>query len=39
VLEAVQPKVIVVADSDFPVNRRAGDTLKKRLAQTKISVI
>jgi beta-lactamase superfamily II metal-dependent hydrolase len=38
-LDAVQPKIIVIADSDFPANRRASRSLKERLAQTKIPVI
>jgi len=38
-IEAVQPKVIVIADSEFPATRRASQSLKERLAQTKISVI
>jgi beta-lactamase superfamily II metal-dependent hydrolase len=36
---AVQPKIIVIADSEYPANRRASRSLKERLAQTKISVI
>ncbi len=31
-LEAIQPKVIVVADSEFPAPRRAAHELKERLA-------
>jgi competence protein ComEC len=38
-LEAVQPKVIVVADSEYPANRRASRTLHERLDQRKIPVI
>jgi beta-lactamase superfamily II metal-dependent hydrolase len=38
-LDAVQPKVIVVADSEFPANRRASRTLHERLDQGKIPVI
>jgi competence protein ComEC len=38
-LDAVQPKVIVVADSEYPANRRAGRTLHERLDQRKIPVI
>ena len=37
-LDAVQPKVIVVADSEFPANRRASRTLHERLDQRKIPV-
>jgi len=38
-LEAIQPKIIVIADSEFPANRRAGNALKERLERTKIPVI
>lgn len=38
-LEAVQPQVIVVADSDLPVNRRAGPKLCERLAQRNSRII
>jgi len=38
-LRAVQPKVIVVADSEFPATQRASRELKERLAQRKIPVI
>jgi beta-lactamase superfamily II metal-dependent hydrolase len=38
-LDAVQPKVIVVADSEFPANRRAGPKLCERLEQKGIPVI
>ena len=38
-LDAVQPKVIVVADSEYPANRRASRTLHERLDQRKIPVI
>jgi len=38
-LDAVQPKIIVVADSEFPANRRASRTLHERLDQRKIPVI
>jgi len=38
-LDAVQPKVIVVADSEFPANRRAGRALKERLERTQLPVI
>ena len=37
-LDAVQPKVIVVANSEFPANRRASRTLHERLDQRKIPV-
>jgi competence protein ComEC len=38
-LGMVQPKVIVITDSEFPANRRASSALKARLEQTKIPVI
>jgi ComEC/Rec2-related protein len=38
-LGAVQPKIIVIADSEFPANRRASRSLKERLEQTRIPVI
>jgi len=38
-IDAVQPKIIVIADSEFPANRRASGKLKERLAQRKIPVI
>ncbi len=38
-IDAIRPKVIVVADSEFPANRRASRSLKARLKQTKIPVI
>ena len=38
-LDAVQPKVIVVADSEYPANRRASRTLHERLEQKGIPVI
>jgi ComEC/Rec2-related protein len=38
-INAIQPKVIVIADSEFPATRRAGRALKDRLEQRKISVI
>jgi len=39
VLEAVQPKVMVIADSEFPANRRAGRELKERLSGRNVPVI
>ncbi len=36
---AVQPKVMIVADSEFPATRRAGLALRERLAQKSIPVI
>jgi competence protein ComEC len=38
-IDAIQPKIIVIADSEFPANRRASRELKDRLEQTKIPVI
>ena len=38
-LDAIQPKVIVIADSEFPATRRASRELKERLAATKLPVI
>jgi competence protein ComEC len=38
-LDAIQPKVIVIADSEFPATRRAGRELKNRLAGKNIPVI
>jgi competence protein ComEC len=38
-LDAVQPKVIVVADSEFPANRRPNPKLRERLGQKGIPVI
>jgi competence protein ComEC len=38
-IDAVRPKVIVIADSEFPATRRASRELKDRLAQGKIPVI
>jgi ComEC/Rec2-related protein len=38
-LDAVQPKIIVVADSEFPATRRAGRELEERLGQRNAPVI
>jgi ComEC/Rec2-related protein len=38
-LDAAQPKVIVVADSDFPATRRASPKLRARLEQRGIPVV
>jgi ComEC/Rec2-related protein len=38
-LDAIQPKVIVIADSEFPATRRAGRALRERLEQKGIPVI
>jgi beta-lactamase superfamily II metal-dependent hydrolase len=38
-LDAIQPKAIVIADSEFPANRRASPELKERLARRNVPVI
>jgi len=38
-IQAVQPRVIVIVDAEYPVSRRAGDALQARLAQTGIPVV
>jgi competence protein ComEC len=38
-LEAVQPKLIIVADAEFPAPERASDRLRARLARCGIPVI
>jgi len=38
-IAAIQPKLIVIADAEFPASRRASRALHERLAQTKIPVI
>ncbi|MGD0744865.1 MAG: ComEC/Rec2 family competence protein, partial [Verrucomicrobiota bacterium] len=38
-LDAVQPKVIVIADSEFPATRRAGRLLHERLGRRNIPAI
>ena len=38
-LDAIRPKIIVIADSEYPADRRASRELKVRLAQSKIPVI
>jgi competence protein ComEC len=38
-LDAIQPKIIVIADSEFPAGRRANRALRDRLAQKQIPVI
>jgi beta-lactamase superfamily II metal-dependent hydrolase len=38
-LDAIQPKVIVIADSEFPATRRASRELKNSLEQRGIPVI
>jgi competence protein ComEC len=38
-IEASQPKIIIIADSEFPAPRRAGKALHERLAQRQIPVI
>jgi competence protein ComEC len=38
-LAAVQPRVIVIADSELPATRRASRSLKDRLAKRKVTVL
>jgi beta-lactamase superfamily II metal-dependent hydrolase len=38
-IDAVQPRVIVIADSEFPATRRANRALRERLEQKKTPVI
>jgi competence protein ComEC len=38
-IDAVKPKIIVIADSEFPASRRANRGLKERLEQTRIPVV
>jgi competence protein ComEC len=38
-IDAIQPKVIVIADSEFPATRRASSVLRERLGQKGIPVI
>lgn len=38
-LEAVQPRVIIVADSEFPASERASAKLRERLEQRNVPVI
>jgi ComEC/Rec2-related protein len=38
-LDAIHPKVVVIADSEFPATRRASPELKERLAGRKVPVI
>jgi competence protein ComEC len=38
-IDAVKPKVILVADSEFPATRRASSGLKERLARRNVPVI
>jgi len=38
-LDAVRPKVIIIADSEFPAPRRASRELKQRLSGRNVSVI
>jgi competence protein ComEC len=38
-IDAIQPKIIVIADSEYPANRRASSVLKERLAQKGIPTI
>jgi beta-lactamase superfamily II metal-dependent hydrolase len=38
-LEAVQPRVIIVADSEFPASARASPRLRERLGQRNVPVL
>ncbi|HTR43364.1 MAG TPA: ComEC/Rec2 family competence protein [Pseudomonadales bacterium] len=38
-VDAIQPQLIVIADSEFPATRRAGRKLKERLEQKEIPVL
>lgn len=38
-LDAIHPKLIVIADSDFPVMRQASPVLRARLAQRQIPIL
>jgi beta-lactamase superfamily II metal-dependent hydrolase len=38
-IDVIQPKVIVIADSEYPATRRAGHELKERLATRNVPVI
>ncbi len=38
-IDSIQPRVIVIADSEYPATRRAPSALKERLDQKKIPVI
>jgi len=38
-IDAIQPKIIVIADSEFPADRRASRELKNRLAKLNVPVI
>jgi len=38
-LEAVQPRLIIVVDSDYPISERASSKFSERLARWKIQVI
>jgi beta-lactamase superfamily II metal-dependent hydrolase len=38
-IDAIHPKIIIIADSEFPATRRASRTLKDRLEQKGVPVI
>lgn len=38
-IDAIRPKIIVIADSEFPATRRANRNLKNRLAEKKIPTV
>jgi hypothetical protein len=38
-IDAIQPKIIIIADSEYPANRRASRELKERLTGRNVPVI
>ena len=38
-LDAAQPRLIIVADSEFPATKRASSQLRERLARRKVSLL
>jgi ComEC/Rec2-related protein len=38
-LDAIQPRVIIVTDSEYPVNARAAPRVRRRLGKSKVPVI
>ena len=38
-LDAIQPRVIIIADSELPATARASERLKERLARRKVLVL
>ena len=37
-LDAIQPKLIIIADSEFPATRRAGAALRERLGRRGVPI-